>query len=117
MLNKLSIEWAEKTDILRSSGKMTNSFLELLTESQRVTMFSTFQVEKERNDQLTGIVTGDTVPEDLLKIELSEQTSGEAGDTGLNMVKEGSPAKSVASSVQHSNRCGKIKASLGKLPN
>ena len=61
------------------------------------------QVEKERNDQLTGIVTGDTVPEDLLKIELSEQTPGEAGE-GLNMMKEGSPAKSVASSVQHSNR-------------
>ena len=38
-----------------------------------------FQVEKERNDQLTGIVTGDTVPEDLLKIELSEQTSAEVG--------------------------------------
>ena len=65
--------------------------------------FHTFEVEKERNDQLTGIVTGDTVPEDLLKIELSEQTPGEAGE-GLNMMKEGSPAKSVASSVQHSNR-------------
>ena len=92
----MNIKWFRGLD-------KTNLVLEFLTESQRVTIFSTFQVEKERNDQLTGIVTGDTVPEDLLKIELSEQTSGEAGD-GLNMVKEGSPAKSVASSVQHSNR-------------
>ena len=61
-----------------------------------------FQVEKERNDQLTGIVTGDTVPEDLLKIELSEQTNAEASDN-LNIVKEGSPGKSVSAS-QHSNR-------------
>ena len=45
-----------------------------------VTIILSFQVEKERNDQLTGIVTGDTVPEDLLKIELSEQTSAEVGD-------------------------------------
>ena len=61
-----------------------------------------YQVEKERNDQLTGIVTGDTLPEDMLKIELSEQASAEVVDN-LIVVKEGSPVKS-ASSGQHSNR-------------
>ena len=44
-------------------------------------VYNLVQVEKERNDQLTGIVTGDTVPEDLLKIELSEQTSAEVGNS------------------------------------
>ena len=56
-----------------------------------------YQVEKEKNDQLTGNVSVDTDPESLLKIELSETVAEEETDavTGFSS-KEGSPTKSLS---------------------